>query len=729
MKPSEYIILGGGSVTAEFYLPALNRMGRDAGVTIVEPSAASLAGARRIPGRARFVERDYDSYLTERPSSPAEKAEAVIVCLPNRYHVDAVRLALNQGHDVLCEKPLALNAADCVALRNLAQNCGRKLKVAMSRRYLPSLLLARQMVQTGELGRVKSIHVLDCTPFPWKPRSFAFFAPEGGGILADMGVHYMDYLDTLVGPLTPVAYEDDARGGTESSAHYRLEAGQVRIDMRLSRLSRNGAFIEIVCEQGSIRIDKSDEQQILVTRPNLGSRRVALEEPFENTSWPKAFHGSFCQMLADFERACSGGTTGIADVADAERTAALIEWAYARRSKRTVARIGASSESGGADKVLVTGGTGFIGGHLIDRLTEQHHPVRATVRSPASCANLARFPVEMVHTDLLDMDSVRSAMAGAGTVYHLAYGQEGKNAARITIEGTKNVVRAAIEARAKSVVVLSTMYVFGFPAGARPIDETFPYRPYGGEYGESKTVMERWCLEQARSSLPTRIVVLNPTCVFGPGGGAYTCLPVDLARKGEFCWMNNGGGSANYVYVGNLVDAMLAAEQTPAAHGERFIVNDGTVSWRQLLGPFIAPLGLDIPSYSPKEFARMPRFGGPFRIKDMVTAALSAPEVRTVAKRSATIRKAFALSSHLSPSPPMGNTLTTTLSQTSAASRSLNSPEWLASLYSTHRTTFSSEKARATLGWKPRLDLAEAQATTIDWLIDSGWLPGRGPSN
>ena len=241
----------------------------------------------------------------------------------------------------------------------------------------------------------------------------------------------------------------------------------------------------------------------------------------------------------------------------------------------------------------------------------------------------------MAPTDLLDPDLVRAAVAGAHTIYHLAYGKEG-DGARITIEGTKNLVEAGIQAGADCIVILSTMYVYGFPSGGAPDDESFPYRPYGAEYGPSKSRMERWCLERAKTSGKTRIVVLNPTCVFGPGGGAYTALPVDLARKGQFSFVSGGAGLCNYTYVENVVDAILLAGATPVAHGERFIISDGHMTWRQFLTPLLAPLlaplaassGRAIPDYTPEQLASLPRFGPPFRMRDVFRAIVAAGEVR-----------------------------------------------------------------------------------------------------
>jgi len=716
----KYVILGGGSVVTEFYLPALRMMGRLADTTVVDPDASAISLRHPAFRDVQFRSQAYRSFLKE----PKENEQScAIVALPNQFHVDAVHLALEGDSHVLCEKPLALKTLDCSQLRAHAGRKHRLLKVGMSRRYLPSLMLARDIVAANEFGEVRSIEVHDSTPFLWRPRSFAFFALEAGGVLADMGVHYLDYLDTLVGELKPVVYADDAKGGTESSLRYNLIADDVSIDLRLSRIHQSGAYIKINCARGELQVNKANENEVIVTP--VGSscpRRISAEKPFDDPAWPSDFRGSFCQMLVDFERAIDGNATRIADVADAERTAALIEWAYEQRSHDTPSAVMRSVKSLNRPRVLVTGATGFIGGHLVERLSLQDVSIGVTARTPQKCANIARFPVEIVPGDLLDMKSVRAAIAGAKVVYHLAYGNDGRTPERITIDGTKNVLEASIEAGVECVVILSTMYVFGFPRGQGRVDETFPYRPYGGEYGRSKAAMERWCLTRAQSSLPTHVVILNPTCVFGPGGGAYTTLPIDLARKGQFCWINDGKGLCNYTYVENLVDAMVLAAQAPEAHGNRFIINDGSVSWREFLGPSIDRIVHDVPSYTPDELARLPRHGGPFRFSDLMLAMLTAPEIRAVAKRSAGVRKLFALSSRLGTQIGQALPLTEGGAQNDEPTKQVP-PEWLASLYNCERVEFSVDKANDVLKWHPRVDLASAQAMTLQWLEENGRLP------
>ncbi len=708
-------ILGGGSVTTEYYLPALRSMGQLGNATVVDPDARSI---KSLQGVVEFCAQDYVSFLNTLAPPKKDELSCIIVAVPNQFHVDAVRLALEKQLHVLCEKPLALTTLDCSRLRILAAEKRCALKVAMSRRYLPSLMLARDIVAAEELGKVRAIEVHDCTPFLWRPRSFAFFSPDAGGVLADMGVHYLDYLQTVVGELNPLAYSDDAKGGTELSLTYSLATDDVRVDMQLSRIRQSGAYIKIRCERGEILVDKANENEVIVTPLASQSRRVSGKDPFDDPTWPKNFQGSFCQMLADFRRAIDGHVTRIADVSDAERVAALVEWAYGQPSRGTPIVPMPSAQSFDRTKVLVTGGTGFIGGHLVERLSAGANDIRVAARTPGKCANVSRFPVAITSTDLLDMNSVRAAVNGARYVYHLAYGQDGRNPASITIAGTKNVVEAAIEAGADSVVVLSTMYVFGFPRSASAVDELFPYQPFGGEYGRSKAIMERWCLARAQSSLPTRIVILNPTCVFGPGGGAYTSLPVDLARQGRFCWINDGTGLCNYSYVENLIDAIIKAAQVPQAHGNRFIINDGTVSWREFLEPMIQPFAHNgIPSFTPEQLRGLPRYGSPFSMLDLVSAAISAPRVRDAAKRSKTIRYL----SSLTRSMRSANTVSSggSLQGEAGGFEYRYPPEWLADLYGPARTSFSAKKANDVLRWRPVVNWADALRRTVTWLAEN----------
>jgi nucleoside-diphosphate-sugar epimerase len=274
-------------------------------------------------------------------------------------------------------------------------------------------------------------------------------------------------------------------------------------------------------------------------------------------------------------------------------------------------------------------------------------------------------------------------------------------------------VDAAIAEGCESVVVTSTMYVFGNPSGA--VDESAPYRPIGGEYGVTKAEMERWCLARAAESRKTRITVLNPSCVYGPRGKTYSELPARLASQQAFCWIEGGQGTANYTYVTNVVDAMLEAALQPEAHGQRFIINDGVTTWRAFLEPVLAPWLKGLRSYTKAELlglGRKSRRG----LREILAAIARASEVRSTIRETAVGGLAVAAVRRYRPSlipaptaaPPILTALT---------SRAPGVPApWLADIFGPGSSRFSAEMASRVLGWTPHVDLAEGQRRTIEYL-------------
>ena len=120
-------------------------------------------------------------------------------------------------------------------------------------------------------------------------------------------------------------------------------------------------------------------------------------------------------------------------------------------------------------------------------------------------------------------------------------------------------------------------------------------------------------MDRARTVTGTRVVVVSPSCVYGPGGKTLTEMPAQLLNAGHFAWIEDGRGLTNYVYVKNLVDGFIAAAVTPHAHGERFIVSDGWIRARVLRRavrrspPPVCPSSPPERNFAPAEEARGPR--------------------------------------------------------------------------------------------------------------------------
>jgi nucleoside-diphosphate-sugar epimerase len=481
----------------------------------------------------------------------------------------------------------------------------------------------------------------------------------------------------------------------------------------------------LIGDAGRAEFGVDDLTRCTVTDSSGARIELAKTEPMTAKKLRPTFAACFAQQLENFLRATQGEPVSFVDGFDASRTAAHIEWAWSNRETSPTGRIERlhAASPGGLERapVLVTGATGFIGSHLIEELSARgFDEVTALVRGPRNCANIARFPIQMQTTDLLDGDAVRQAVRGKRYVFHLAYGRDGERRRDTTVQGTRNVVNAAIAEGCEAVVVVSTAYVFGWPAST--VDESAPYQPTGGEYGKSKAEMERWCLRMARTSGRTRIVVLNPSCVYGPRGATYSELPVTLARAGGFCWVDGGTGMANYTFVSNVIDAMLLGAVNPNAHGERFIINDGTTTWRSFLAPILEPWLSSIPSLAPEELMRLERERRPGLGKTLRSLGGSA-ELRGILRKTSFGAAAGKFVRRVAPAALNRRQTGPGLPTAEAAEVPGTPPSWLADLFPNHATRFSSEKAERILGWRPRVELDEGQRIVIEHLVHNHFRP------
>ena len=186
-------------------------------------------------------------------------------------------------------------------------------------------------------------------------------------------------------------------------------------------------------------------------------------------------------------------------------------------------------------KILVTGGGGFIGSHLTERLVVEGHEVRALVRyTSAGCSGwLDGSPmkenIEVVLGDIRDYDSVRSAMAGVDAVFHLGaliaipYSYVSPLAyIRTNVEGAYNVFQAARDLGLSRVVHTSTSEIYG-TAQYVPIDESHPINPQS-PYAATKSGADQLALSFYRSfGLP--VTVVRPFNTYGPRQSARAVIP------------------------------------------------------------------------------------------------------------------------------------------------------------------------------------------------------------
>jgi nucleoside-diphosphate-sugar epimerase len=244
-------------------------------------------------------------------------------------------------------------------------------------------------------------------------------------------------------------------------------------------------------------------------------------------------------------------------------------------------------------KILVTGGTGFVGGRLAERLAfEEHAKVRVLVHRWSKAVWVSRANVELVHGDVTDPDLTAKAMQDCEIVFHcVGVGGTHDHCTTVNIEGTRNVLKCAADAGVGRVVYLSSIAVHG-PNPPNNADEQDEFRFTGAPYGDSKVMAERlvWQFWQEHK-LP--VVVVRPTFVWGPRSAGFTLSPVNHMKSGRWFLVDGGQGTCHAVYIDNLIDAILLAGVSPGAVGEAFLITDGMgCTWAEFFGHYARMLGV-----------------------------------------------------------------------------------------------------------------------------------------
>lgn len=232
---------------------------------------------------------------------------------------------------------------------------------------------------------------------------------------------------------------------------------------------------------------------------------------------------------------------------------------------------------------LVTGGTGFIGSHIVRALTEAGHTARVLHRPTSKLDVLAGLDYEPAMGDVLDEDAIRAAAAGCDWLLHVAavadYWQadEGRMVA-VNVEGTRRVLRAARAAGVRRVVFTSSAATIGYNSdGVLATERTrFTYRRHEWPYGYSKLKAE----EIARAAVyryGQEVVIVNPVVVMGPGdlnmiSGRFI---TEIARLQWRVPVTSGG--IGFVDVRDVARWHLAAAEH-GLPGEHYLL--GTANYR-----------------------------------------------------------------------------------------------------------------------------------------------------
>ncbi|MEE8137512.1 MAG: hopanoid-associated sugar epimerase [Thermoanaerobaculia bacterium] len=250
-------------------------------------------------------------------------------------------------------------------------------------------------------------------------------------------------------------------------------------------------------------------------------------------------------------------------------------------------------------KVLLTGATGFLGGHLLQALLAQGARVRCLVRQSSPRRNLEGLSVEVVMGDLRDAASIRRAVEGCVQVYHCAadyrlFSRRPEELYQSNVEGTRNVLRAAAAARVERMVYTSSVGALGLRADGAAADETTPVSlpDMVGHYKRSKYLAERVAEEWAARGLP--VVIVNPSTPVGEGDVKPTAtgkMILDFLNRRTPAYVDTG---LNLIDVRDVARGhLLAAEKGRV--GEKYILGNRNMTLREIFDTLACLTGLKPP--------------------------------------------------------------------------------------------------------------------------------------
>lgn len=325
-------------------------------------------------------------------------------------------------------------------------------------------------------------------------------------------------------------------------------------------------------------------------------------------------------------------------------------------------------------RALVTGATGFTGGHLARSLVTRGWTVRALVRDVSASADLQRAGIELVAGDLTSRPSLDAATRDVDVVFHIAAVYRQAGISREVYEAVNaNAVRQIIEAAAANgvprVVHCSTVGVHG-DVEQPPANEDAPLKP-GDIYQVTKLHGEELAREAARQT-GVEVVIVRPTGIYGPGDRRLLKMFRGVARQ-RFPILGRGRIYYHLTYIDDLVDGFILCATHPAAANRTYILSGGEVTTLNELVALVAQVaGVRAP------WLYLPVF--PFWLAGALCEAICVP---------------------LGIEPPL-------------YSRRVD--------FYTKSRAFDSSRARTEIGYAPLVTLRDGIARTLEWYRAHGWL-------
>lgn len=252
-------------------------------------------------------------------------------------------------------------------------------------------------------------------------------------------------------------------------------------------------------------------------------------------------------------------------------------------------------------KTLITGASGFVGSAVLRQLLAAGHEVRALIRTSSNRTNLDGLPIELIEGDLAEAESLKNAVIGCDTLFHVAadyrlWIPDPDTMYKINVDGSRNLLRYAADAGVSKMIYTSSVAALGLTKDGTPANETTPVslQDKVGHYKRSKYLAEQEVLKLVKEEkLP--IVIVNPSTPIGPRDIKPTPtgkIIVDTLNKRMPAYVETG---LNVVHVDDVARGHLFAMEK-GGYGERYILGGEDMTLKQILDMICEIAGLKPPT-------------------------------------------------------------------------------------------------------------------------------------
>jgi predicted dehydrogenase/nucleoside-diphosphate-sugar epimerase len=551
----------------------------------------------------------------------AEKLDAVHILLPPDRHFEAARTIIAAGVDVFLEKPMCDRSADCEELVRLAAQSGVRLGVGHNFLFSDPYEQLRRDLRAGVLGRI------DVVMITWNrflPQSVhgpfdIWMLRDPRNIMLEIGSHSVAHMLDLVGE--PDEMEVRATNAIElptGRSFYRrwqvnARKGHTAVELRFSFVP---AFAEYNLHvRGSLAAATVDFerntytlQQYRPSDPDFENYAMVATQAKSLKAQARRTLSKYILSKMKFSKRGTAYGESIARAMDAfygpGELDARIDGGRAASVIRVCEQIGsaanlptesiepkhvaAPARLASPPRILVLGGTGFIGKELVRQLTASGRDVRLLVRSAASLPSSLQSQVEIRAGNLMKREDLARAMEGIECVVHLARAnvKTWADYQRYEIEATRLVAECAMEAGVARFLYTGTIdsYYAGAKAGtiteATPLDPRIEHRNL---YARAKAASEEILMRMHREErLP--LVILRPGIVIGRGGSPFH-WGVGMWWHDAVCQIwGDGANKLPLVLVEDVARGLIAAMEKPGIEGQSFnLVGDPILSAQEYL--------------------------------------------------------------------------------------------------------------------------------------------------